>query len=334
MLVEAVGPVLDDGPAAGADPVEPAGGIAPEVVVHAPIIPDGDDGAMTTGTVAALWRHPAKSMQGEQVTSAVVGPTGVLGDRSWAVRDEERGGIRGAKKIPDLMRLRARFLEEPTPALPSPPIEIALPDGSSVRSTDDDVHDALSAALGRRVTLWPLQPPADLDHYRRGAPDSTDLDVELRQIFGRLPDEPLPDLGPFLHVLEFESPPGTYVDAYPVHVLTTASLRALQARSPGSAIDVRRFRPNAVVDLGTDPDPAGDFPEQGWVGRRLRLGEVELDVVSGCARCVMVTRPFDDLPEDRDVLRTVVRDADQILGVYANVVTPGVVRAGDAVTLV
>jgi hypothetical protein len=47
----------------------------------------------------------------------------------------------------------------------------------------------------------------------------------------------------------------------------------------------------------------------------------------------MVTRDFADLPEDRQVLRTIVRDADQNVGVYANVTGPGVLRTGDTVVL-
>jgi uncharacterized protein YcbX len=269
--------------------------------------------------VTQAWRHPAKSMQGDTVDELVVGPLGVLGDRVWAVRDD---GIRGAKKIGGLMALRARFLAEPTAAEPAPPIEITLPDGTTVRSGDADVDAVLSKALDHEVTLCSIAPPDDLDHYRRGAPSSDDFDAEVRGIFGRLPDEPLPDFTPFLHVLEFESPPGTYVDAYPLHLLTTQTLEWAGA-------DVRRFRPNLVVDAGAGEER---FPERSWLGRRIAVGdEVLLEVVYDCPRCVMITRPFADLPQDRDLLRKVVRDADQNIGVYANVVEPGVIHPGDEV---
>jgi uncharacterized protein YcbX len=269
-------------------------------------------------------------MQGGTVDALELVPTGALGDRVWAVRDEEKGGIRGAKKIAGLMGIAARFVEEPTPDRPAPAVELTLPDLTAVRSDDPAVDARLSAALGRPVSLQAIRPADDLDHYRRGAPDSDDLDVELRSIFGRLPDEPLPDLMPFLHVIEYESPPGSYVDAYPVHLLTQQTLDWLQGQVPGSTVDVRRFRPNLVVDA-----PGGDdaFPDRAWIGHRVTVGEVELEVVYDCPRCVMITRPFADLPADRDILRTVVREADQNIGVYANVLRPGVVRPGDEVTL-
>ena len=53
----------------------------------------------------------------------------------------------------------------------------------------------------------PLLPATALDHYRRGAPGQPDFEKELRAIFGRTPDEPLPDLSLFPpELMEFESP--------------------------------------------------------------------------------------------------------------------------------
>lgn len=275
--------------------------------------------------IAQLWQYPVKSMIGGEVASAHLTPEGMVGDRTWATRDEERGGIRGAKKIGGLMRCAARYVDaEPQPGST---VEITLPDGSTVRSDDPTVHTRLSDALGHRVSLWPLQPPTDLDHYRRGAPDSTDMLTELRAVFGREGDEPLPDLSIFPPVImEFESPPGTYLDAFPLLVMTTSALRSLAAALPDSAVDVRRFRPNLVVDTGD----ADGHPEFAWVGKHLHVGEVVLRVIEACPRCVMVTREVGpDLPDDRAVLRHVVRDLDQNVGVYAEVIVPGVVRAGD-----
>jgi len=75
-------------------------------------------------SISELWRYPAKSMMGESLDTATITAGGVLGDRGWAVRDEVRGGIRGAKKIGALMKLSARYLAEPTGELPPPPIAV------------------------------------------------------------------------------------------------------------------------------------------------------------------------------------------------------------------
>ncbi len=275
-------------------------------------------------TLDEIWRYPVKSMIGERLETVALTELGVLGDRGWAPRDEVRGGIRGAKKISGLMRLAARYVEAPTIDRPVPHAEIALGDGATVRTDDADVHERVSAALDHRVTLFPVRPPDDLDHYRRGGPDTDDVLEELRTIFGREGDEPLPDLSKMPPVIfEYESPPGTYFDAFPILVVTRQSLASIGA-------DVRRFRPNLVVDVPADDAP---FPEFGWMGRTIRIGDVELVVETECPRCVMVTRAFADLDEDRSVLRRVIRDANQNLGVYASVKTPGEVRTGAELTV-
>ena len=63
--------------------------------------------------VSQVWRYPVKSMQGERLDSVELGPRGLPGDRAWAVRDEVRGGIRGAKQLADLMKYAARYPAQP-----------------------------------------------------------------------------------------------------------------------------------------------------------------------------------------------------------------------------
>jgi len=291
---------------------------------------------MGIGIVGEAWRYPVKSMMGERLDTLWIGPNGVVGDRGWAARDEVKGGIRGAKKIGGLMRLAARYSVEPTEANPTPDVEITLPDGGTVSTSAPDVDAAVSKAVGHEVTLHALRPASDLDHYRRGAPDSDDFTTELRSIFGRTDDEPLPDLASFPpdllgQLMEYESPPGTYFDAFPLLVVTDVTLASLGKLAPHSAFDVRRFRPNIVVSLNDASAGAGGFPEQAWPGGRLRIGEIELAITAPCPRCVMVTRGFADLPEDRAVLRTIVREAEQNVGVYATVLNGGTVSVGDTV---
>lgn len=283
------------------------------------------------GSIESVWRYPAKSMMGDAFPSLPAGEHGVVGDRAWAVRDEVRGGMRGAKKIGGLMRLHARYVEEPQSGGSPPPIEVTAPDGQQVRSDDADADEWLSAFLDHQVTLWPLRPKEDLDHYRRGAPDTDDVGAEMRAMFGREPDEPLPTFEgiPLDVLVEYESPPGTYFDAFPIHVVSDRSLATLAALAPESEFDVRRFRPNVLVAV--DRDVEGDFPEESWIGKRLEVGDVALEVTAACPRCVMVTRDLADLPADRRVLRTIVRHADQNIGVYATVVRPGTLQTGAAV---
>ena len=283
---------------------------------------------MRLGRVIEIWRYPVKSMGGEHLQGCTLGKHGIPGDRGWALRDEAAGEIRGAKKLPALLLLGARYLEEPA-ADRIPPAEITLPGGGRVRTDAPEAAARLTELLGRRVTLWPLRPPDDRAHYRRGLPDNPDFETELRGIFGRLPDEPLPDLSVFPpELFEYTSPPGTYFDALPLHLLTTASLRALARLNPASRFDRRRFRPNFLIEPEGGPDA---LVETGWCGGTLRLGGATVKVEMGTPRCSMTTQPQGDLPKDPGVLRTVVRHADQNLGVYASVVGPGRVAVGDPV---
>lgn len=280
--------------------------------------------------IEQVWQYPVKSMVGTTVPSASLTPTGIVGDRAWAVRDQVRGGIRGGKVLGGLMQLSARYVSGD--GATGGAVAITLPDGSTVTTDDVDVDARVSAAIDHEVVLEALRPADDLDHYRRGAAYHDDFMDELRSIFGREEDEPLPDLSQFpSEIIEFESPPGTYYDVHPLLLLSTSALRSLTSALPDSNVDVRRFRPSVVVDTGD----AEGHPEREWIGRRVRIGGAIVQVEGGCPRCVMVTRRIDDdLPQDRAILRHIVRDLGQDVGVYATVVEPGPLAGGDEVSLI
>jgi uncharacterized protein YcbX len=277
---------------------------------------------MSTASVATVYRYPVKSMMGETLSEADIGEAGIPGDRGWAVRDEQRGGIRGGKKIPQLMTLAAKS------GTAAPLITAA--DGNSASASYERINDWLSDKLNHPVTLWPLLPANQLDHYRRGAPDTEDFEQELRAVFGRLPDEPLPDLAGFEELLEFESPPGTYFDAFPISIISQQSLNTMNQLEGESRFDVRRFRPNLLVDVPGSDHP---FPEQAWVGKTLAIGSVTLKIDTTCPRCAMTTHGFDDLPQDPQIMRNLVANSEGNLGIYASVVKVGKVATGDSVTV-
>src|SRR5579871_1349057 len=120
---------------------------------------------MTSLRISEIWRYPVKSMQGEKLDRCMLTKGGIPLDRGWAVRDEQTQTIRGAKWIAALMLCSARYIDG-TSAGTVPHVEITLPDGTRVRSDESYVNDRLSEALGRKITLWPLQPAENADHYR------------------------------------------------------------------------------------------------------------------------------------------------------------------------
>ncbi len=120
-----------------------------------------------------------------------------------------------------------------------------------------------------------------------------------------------------------------HMDAAPVHLVTTASLRWLQAALPESAVDPRRFRPNLILDVaGTG------LVEREWIGRVLQIGrELRLKIGWETERCVMITLPQAELGADAALSRHLAQVNGHCFGVYADVAVPGSVQAGAAVRL-
>lgn len=219
-------------------------------------------------TVTEIWRYPVKSMGGERLDNVAVDERGMVADRMWAVRDPELGSITTARRRPALLRCGARYAADPLGSAPE--VVIVLPDGEEISSADPAVHARLSELVGSEVRLEPIPPPSDKDAYR--APRETK--AEIRAKFGLAEDEPLPDLSVFplrklAELSRYVTPVGSLVDAYPVHVITRASLAAMAALTPGSDFDVRRFRPNLVVDT----EPGRRVAREQLVQRRPRPAE-------------------------------------------------------------
>jgi MOSC domain-containing protein len=123
----------------------------------------------------------------------------------------------------------------------------------------------------------------------------------------------------------------SHFDDGPIHLVTTASLRALGALLAQDEIqqetDARRFRPNIVIETSGE-----GFQEDSWEGREILLGDqVRLRVTKQAERCVMVNFAWDELREEPQALRTLAQAHDACLGVYADVLAPGILRNGDSI---
>src|SRR5438093_54458 len=97
-------------------------------------------------------------MGGERLHSALLSWRGIPGDRGWAVYDESRNGITGAKRLSALRACRARYLTEPRPAAASPAAEITFPEGAPVHTDSPEAAARLSQHLGRPVAFRSLGP--------------------------------------------------------------------------------------------------------------------------------------------------------------------------------
>lgn len=103
-------------------------------------------------------------------------------------------------------------------------------------------------------------------------------------------------------------------------------------RELGRNIDLRRFRPNIVIETVSGKP----FEEDGWVGQTLLFGEgnlgVAVKVILRDERCVMVNFDPDTAERDSNVMKTVVRMNENCAGIYGAVVREGELRVGQVVT--
>ncbi|MBX3312848.1 MAG: MOSC N-terminal beta barrel domain-containing protein [Actinobacteria bacterium] len=243
--------------------------------------------------VVELWRYPVKSMGGERLDAAEVGPAGFVGDRRWSLFDRDTGKTLTARRVPELLLARSRVTDDGDGT--GAGVEIELPDGSV---TADD--DALSRWLGRDVELRDVRTVGGGATYEIARDD---------------------DGEPVEHHdwISWEGPAWSFHDSTrtQVSIVSTATL---------GVWDRRRFRANVVV--GSDVA----MVEDGWVGREVGAGTARLEVTKRIDRCVMVTRPQQGgIDRDLDVLRTINRERSGHLAIGALVAGTGTIAVGDLV---
>lgn len=269
----------------------------------------------TVGRIGEIRRYPVKSMLGETLEAAEVTERGLIGDRAFAMIDVETGKVVSAKnprRWPNLFEFQAAYQDSSDRPEASSSSRITFPDGESHTTDDPDIETRLSAAVGR---------PVRLARSTEAAPGAAGQ--------GYWPDhEWLPDRD---QTFDFELAPGTFFDGAVLHLLTSATLDRLRSLNPTSRFDVRRFRPNILIET---TDGSTGFVESAWIGRTLAIGPVLARIDLPCPRCVMTTLPQQDLPKDPAVLRTAVQQNAGNIGVYAAILRGGRVRPGDEVRLV
>lgn len=249
------------------------------------------------GVVASCRRYPVKSMQGLEVPALEVDPRGIDGDRAYGVVDVATGRLLSAKRVPELLGAAAD--DE----------AITLPDGTVIALDDPLVHGELSAWLGRDVRLLTPSEAGDVSYEMTFDPPNDDAEAYAIPV-----------------------PAGTLLDITPVHAVTTSTLAACASARPDLDWDVRRFRPNLLLDVDVAP-----FEEQGWIGREVAVGGVVLRVTMPMVRCAMPLRAqpggLARQPELFRALSELNQANPNHLGISLDVVEPGRVVVGDPVVV-
>jgi uncharacterized protein YcbX len=290
--------------------------------------PEAGDGAVI-GSVAALYRYPVKSMQGEQVSSLYIGPGGIAGDRAFALIEVATGRVASAHhpgKWGRLLQCRARWQGD---AATGGVVVVTLPDGAE-EPVGESLERRLCALLGREV------------RFIREAPEGGRYEIVHPDVDGAAPESFIRRTlaaagmrdGRVGHLaLGLAAPRGALVDVAPVHVITSSSLSALAAA--GGDADLRRFRPNIVIRADGER-----YAEASLVGARLEVGAAALRVLMPTPRCVITTlAQAGGVSADKAPLALLARDNRlrigdgkwACLGVYAGVDAAAEVAVGEAV---
>jgi uncharacterized protein len=286
------------------------------------------DHATTPATplrIAELWRYPVKSMAGEQLTQAKVGPLGLPGDRRYALRDLETGKIISAKQpklATALLGCSARYVEEPGDAEHDHGV-VAVTVGGREYNTDESepLNEALTQLLGRAVRLETAT--ANDEVYESYWPEIEGL--ALSDVTTDLP-------------IAMSTNKGTFNDLAALHVLATGTVDHLRTLLPKSVITTRRFRPNILVESGA----TGRFIENDWATKTARIADAAIAFGLASPRCVMTTVAQAGLPRDLTVLQTLARENRldfggfgnfACMGVYAEVTAAGNISVGDTIEM-
>jgi uncharacterized protein len=252
---------------------------------------------MTDLKVSELWCYPLKSAQGHPLERAEVMTEGLVGDRRWALIDSATGKLMSAKRWSTLLMASARASDGK--------LSVTLPDGQRIDGDDPASSASLSAWLGRPVELREVAPDVEVAYEMTFDPPNDDAEL-----------------------FDIPAPVGSFLDLAAVHLLASATLDHAAKRFPELEWDVRRFRPNVVVDGSIDP-----FGEDAWAGREVTMGDVTLAVRQPTVRCAMPLRAQPGLSRQRHLYDALEALHANHLGVYADVIEPGTVRVGDDVVV-
>jgi len=255
------------------------------------------------GRVDSLWRYPVKSMRGEEMKEMFAGYAGVYGDRLFAfVSDGSPKGFpyftgRGQRRM---ICYRARFRD---------PVNAAAPSNQ---------HEA------EENGAWPLPASAMQLAIEVETPDGKFLAIDDPSVINSLRDGI--EHSNKITLLRSDR---AMTDCAPLSLFSLQTVRQLE-RESGIPIDKRQFRANVYLDL---PEVAA-FAEDEFVGRSLRLGsKVVVSITKRDGRCMMITLNPDTAEKSPGVLKTVAQKHEGKAGLYAAVLTEGMVRKGDPVEL-
>jgi uncharacterized protein YcbX len=254
---------------------------------------------MPTATVARFNVTPVKSTALHHPDAIHLGRDGAVGDRRFLFARPDGSRLHGISKAP-LMPIVSTW------SMPDETLTMRFPDGSTAEGS------ALPAGERTDITLFDRTVPARA------------IDPIFTAAIQRLVDETLT----LFRVEEPESAGG----GHRASVISLASVADVGSRGGDAGLDPRRFR--MLIEL----DGVEAYAEDGWQGRRLRVGEAVIRLGARMPRCAMTTLSPDTGANDFDTLKVLAQHrkvgTELLLGVYGDVEEPGRIAVGGGAELV
>ena len=255
------------------------------------------------GKVESLWRYPVKSMRGEELDELFAGYAGVYGDRLFAFQSSAaRKGLPflTGRDQRQMIRYRPRFRD---PEKAAHPVNLAEAEKLSplVNPVSASAAELMIDVETPDGKIFSIDDPALITHLR------ADADAD--------------------HQLTLFRSDKAITDCRPLSIFAVQTAKKL-GEETGVDVDKRRFRSNVYVDLTS----AEGFGEDKFVGKTLRIGsKVVVRVLQRDGRCMMITLDPDTAEKTPAILKAVAQAHEGMAGVYAAVLTEGLIRRGDPV---
>ena len=255
---------------------------------------------MPVATVVRFNVTPVKSTALHHPDSIDLRRDGAVGDRRFLFARSDGTRLHGISKAP-LMPIVSTW------SVADERLTMRFPDGSSAEGSALPVGERVDIKLFERTVPARAIDPALTEAVRRWVVDET---LSVFRV-----DEP-----------EFAG------GGHRASIISLASVADVGSRGGDVLLDPRRFR--MLVEL----DGVEAYAEDGWRGRRLRLGDAVIRLGQRIHRCVMTNLAPDTGENDFDALKVLAQHrkvgTELLLGVYGDVERPGRIKVGDAAELV
>ncbi|MGH7504472.1 MAG: MOSC domain-containing protein [Longimicrobiales bacterium] len=229
-----------------------------------------------TPRLGDLYLYPVKGARGARVERLELDDFGARGDRRWMMVGPD-GVFVSQRELPALARIRAAYDDDVLvlSGAAHPTVSVRTPADDAARVSVRIWHDTTEAVdAGDEAAGWL----------------ASVLGRALRLVY--MPDDVVRPVHPGF------ARPGdrvSFADGFPFLLISQAALDGLNERL-ATPLPMNRFRPNLVVD------GVAAHAEDGW--KRIAIGDVEVDIVKPCARCVVTTVNQDTGERGTEPLRT------------------------------